>query len=110
MRKVLGDECEKCEGRGYHEHKTGVISPHIPHIEEVAKEPCECILGNTEVLQSICERRGRKIIKLQNDLRMETEYYEWLVKEREDVLKLTLTKKHCPESIWTLVIKFLADC
>lgn len=48
--------CKKCDGKGYFEYKTGVVSEHIPYIEEIAKEPCDCVLeylrvnkGNSKV-------------------------------------------------------------
>jgi DnaJ-class molecular chaperone len=33
-------KCKHCHGLGYTEEKTGVVSPHIPYIEETYKEPC----------------------------------------------------------------------
>lgn len=40
--------CIQCAGKGYFEYKTGVVSPHMPYEEEVAKDPCDCVLDKLE--------------------------------------------------------------
>ncbi|EJW15913.1 hypothetical protein PAV_7c02950 [Paenibacillus alvei DSM 29] len=37
--------CTHCHGSGSTEEKIGIVSPHIPYIEETYKEPCDYCNG-----------------------------------------------------------------
>jgi hypothetical protein len=45
--------CTHCHGLGYTEEKTGVVSPHMPYIEETYKEPCDHCDGTGEMAKKM---------------------------------------------------------